>query len=450
MNTSKKKFAVIFLILASALLFFDARTQDIDASKNQLRFYVDMAGFLNLNENSKIYQEIYLSIPTYQLSYVRQGSIFIAAVEISIEIKDSSQTILAEKTWQTFSQVDSLRQSEAATILEVAGFLLEENKHSLFIKLKDMESKNEGYAGLPLPVLTDSSKNFLISEIELARSIKKTTELNKFVKNSVEVLPNPSRVFGIESPFLYFYAELYQLPPSTSISKEFYILDSRGDTVKYSQKQFQTNAGTAIWAEKINVLGLVSGRYNLVLNLKNEQSKSINERQIFFWINNPYKTISINQYRTEDIEEFRAQIFYLVKQDELTLFDELNIEGKINYINSYWKNTDAAFRTEHLRKFYLTQERFDSPTMPGWKTDRGRVYIMYGPPDEIEREPAGMDTRAYEIWIYEHLENQAQVKFVFVDPGIQGNYQLVHSTLKSSSRMEIYNPDWMNETKVRR
>ena len=49
-----------------------------------------------------------------------------------------------------------------------------------------------------------------------------------------------------------------------------------------------------------------------------------------------------------------------------------------------------------------------------------------------------------------YAQNQGQVQFVFVDFGIYGNYQLVHSNIKGSDRLEIYNPDWMDETRISR
>jgi len=180
-----------------------------------------------------------------------------------------------------------------------------------------------------------------------------------------------------------------------------------------------------------------------------KSGKSV-ERQGEFWIHNPFITISLAQYREEDIDEFRAQIIYLIEQKELDMFDQLNVPAKIKYINDYWRGKDPNFRTEHLKRFYAVQERFASPSLPGWKSDRGRVYIMYGPPDEIEREPAGMDTRAYEVWIYETLEQQGRIHFVFCDFGVFGNYRLIHSNIESSRRSEIYNPDWINDIRIAR
>ena len=73
----------------------------------------------------------------------------------------------------------------------------------------------------------------------------------------------------------------------------------------------------------------------------------------------------------------------------------------------------------------------------GWRTDRGRVMLVYGKPDEVERFPFSSDNKAYEVWHYFSL--QGGIDFIFVDRRDMGDYELVHST----ARGELYDPDWV-------
>ena len=72
----------------------------------------------------------------------------------------------------------------------------------------------------------------------------------------------------------------------------------------------------------------------------------------------------------------------------------------------------------------------------GWRTDRGRVLLLYGVPDEIERFPYSAENKPYEIWKYFSI--QGGVIFVFVDKRELGRYELVHST----ARGELNDPEW--------
>jgi len=439
-------------IIAVALLGTLAMVYLAPASTDPIRFYTDDASFKNFADDRKTYQEIYISFANYQLTYKQVGDHLLAGYKLTVLIQDSTGHPVAEKTWQNMSQVDSLRQVDDLTTMELAGFLLPPGRYTAEIIVQDMESRAASSDEKTLVISSYQEETLQISGIEFARSIERSEGKKQFTKNAVEVVPNPSRVFGIESPFVYFYTEMYHLQADSlqagDITKEYFIRDFNGAVLVSSRKEAAPRTGFAFWVEKINVLELVSGKYQLLLKVTDNRSGACAETTGELWIHNPFKTISLAQYREEDIEEFRAQIMHITDQREMDLFDQLNTPAKIEFINNYWRGKDPTFRTEHLKRFYLASERFNSPALPGWKSDRGRVFIMYGPPDEIEREPASMDTRAYEVWTYESLDQQGQVHFVFCDFGTFGNYQLIHSNIKSGQRLEIYNENWYEEIKI--
>ena len=85
------------------------------------------------------------------------------------------------------------------------------------------------------------------------------------------------------------------------------------------------------------------------------------------------------------------------------------------------------------------QERFGSKQVKGYKTDRGRVYLQYGQPNDIKEIPSDPVTVPYEIWHYYYLDDQTNVKFVFYDPSLVGNdYELLHTNKYG----ETHDPNW--------
>jgi len=91
---------------------------------------------------------------------------------------------------------------------------------------------------------------------------------------------------------------------------------------------------------------------------------------------------------------------------------------------------------EYFQRVAVANARFSIGNKQGWKTDQGRVYLLYGEPDEIDRYPSSLGERPYEIWYYNKIEGG--IEFVFVDLTGFGEMQLVHST----SRNEIQDYDW--------
>jgi hypothetical protein len=102
----------------------------------------------------------------------------------------------------------------------------------------------------------------------------------------------------------------------------------------------------------------------------------------------------------------------------------------------FWRRRPDSPREEYLKRVAYSNNNFQVMGREGYKTDRGRVYIVYGPPDDIERHPNDSNARPYEIWTYNNI--QGGVIFVFVLRQIGGEYELVHST----HRNELHDENW--------
>ncbi|RPJ61153.1 MAG: GWxTD domain-containing protein [Acidobacteria bacterium] len=135
---------------------------------------------------------------------------------------------------------------------------------------------------------------------------------------------------------------------------------------------------------------------------------------------------------------------YLITDDERAVFEKLTTtEEKEQFVEQFWHRRDPDIRTpvnelkeEHYRRIAYANEWYTSAT-PGWKTDRGRIYIIHGPPDQVERHPAGgpyirppeegggtTTVYPFEKWWYRHMEGLGAVELEFVDPSSTGEYRL--------------------------
>ena len=140
--------------------------------------------------------------------------------------------------------------------------------------------------------------------------------------------------------------------------------------------------------------------------------------------------------------EFR-QAQYLATKDEVKLFDKLeNVEGKREFLGKFWEEVEQGRRdffpirrAEYLRRVRIVNDRYAALSKDGWQTNRGRIYLLYGEPDEIERFDS-QGVKPHEIWSYFSIENG--VEFVFVNRFGTNDYELVHST----KRGELRDPEW--------
>ncbi|HSK71185.1 MAG TPA: GWxTD domain-containing protein, partial [Pyrinomonadaceae bacterium] len=141
-------------------------------------------------------------------------------------------------------------------------------------------------------------------------------------------------------------------------------------------------------------------------------------------------------------------VAYIITPEEKKAFKELkNDEERENFIENFWRRRDPnpdteenEFREEFYERIAYANEHFASG-IPGWKTDRGRIYIAWGKPDSIESHPAGgsynrpsyegggqTTTYPFETWFYRHLEGIGSgIEIEFVDPTGTGEYRIARS-----------------------
>ena len=163
-------------------------------------------------------------------------------------------------------------------------------------------------------------------------------------------------------------------------------------------------------------------------------------------LDTPYKT-----WLNEDV-------VYIISPEERQAFLQLETnEEREQFIEAFWLRRsgnpdlpDNDFKEEHYRRIAYANEHFASG-VPGWKTDRGRIYIIWGKPDEIESHPTGgtydrpieegggsTTTYAWERWRYRYLEGiQENVELEFVDPSGSGEFHLTMDPSEKDALLHV-------------
>jgi GWxTD domain-containing protein len=147
-------------------------------------------------------------------------------------------------------------------------------------------------------------------------------------------------------------------------------------------------------------------------------------------------------------------VAYIITNEEKKAFKALKTdEERENFIAQFWARRDPnpdteenEYREEFYERIAYANEHFASG-IPGWKTDRGRVYITWGKPDSIESRPSGgsydrpsyegggsTTTYPFEIWFYRHLEGIGSgIEIEFVDPTGTGEYRIARNAFEKDA-----------------
>src|SRR5919108_4699794 len=165
----------------------------------------------------------------------------------------------------------------------------------------------------------------------------------------------------------------------------------------------------------------------------NAEQRKKNEKALRQELSKTYK-----KWLDEDVR-------WIITDEERTAFKKLsNDEERDTFIELFWQrrnptpdSVENPFKEEHYRRIAYANEHF-AAGISGWKTDRGRIYIMYGKPDEIDSHPSGgsyqrpmeegggeTSTYPFETWRYRYLEGVGQeIEIEFVDTCMCNDYHM--------------------------
>jgi GWxTD domain-containing protein len=316
---------------------------------------------------------------------------------------------------------------------------------------------------MPLVVNRFPSEREAMSDIELCTSIQSSSNKKSiFYKNTLEVVPNVGRVYGTGLPMMYYYLETYNLADGTGkrpdVTLRLTVVDATGKEVLRKEKSKPRLHRSSVEIGTMNLSALRGGTYLLKASMidTGQHALAVTTKKFFIYrpgmapdtttaaFNASGATSEFSVMTEQEIDLLFKQASYLATQLERDQYPKLSgVEAKRNFLFEFWRRRDTdpvtpfnEFKDAYYRRVEFANATYAVGSREGWKTDRGRVYLVYGQSDEIERFPSTAESLPYEIWHYNAL--QGGVIFVFVDRTGLSDYQLVHST----HRDELQDGNW--------
>jgi GWxTD domain-containing protein len=313
-----------------------------------------------------------------------------------------------------------------------------------------------------------------LSGLQLAWSVTTDSGAVRFAKGPYEVLPQPSGYFGLFQDVLSAYYEIYDTPPPPEGRRyrvTSFITSAAQETLFIGHDSLRVTEGTA-WphALAVDLSRFAAGHYRLTLRLHSSDDGATGAETTaefdVLWASQSWGPFAGDGYEVE------AKV--LLSKEEALDFDRLPLGTKEARLQELWRSADPTPETAENEAYFEFLRRVRHANVHytvfnrGMFSDRGRVYIRYGEPDEIriERLPVNdrtlgfalndeiptessrrvtnpssgvVDTRPFEIWTY-HLrgheivprpgisETGSSLKFVFVDDQGYGDYILRYSS----------------------
>ncbi len=423
-----------------------------------------------------MYVELYFSFIGNTAKYVpiqsstQQG--FQPEINIQILLKQND-TIVDFKKYQLKGPVKKTKEAPSPNFVDVQRFKMAFKPYTLDFTIQDANSNAKPIKyKVNLDFSNFYSDSIFFSGIEFASSIKPAKIIEKqqmpnFIKNDYFITPYVSDFFPESEKKLKYYLEIYNT--DKVFNKEPFLLkmylqnaDNLEILPKYVFFERAKPTQVLIASNIIDIKNLPSGKYYLVFEIRNKKNRLITQQHYLFERSNPTldKKLLENIQKNVNIDTtFVANVpadslpFYISYLYPIADPKELNyirnqtkvqeIKLMRSFLYGFWlkrnpKNPQKAWK-QYLAQVKYVNKHFSTQVSQGYETDRGRVYLQYGPPDDILTEEHDPGLLPYEIWYYYHLKGQNSVKFVFYNPDLNYNgYRLLHST----ARGEVYIPNW--------
>jgi GWxTD domain-containing protein len=413
------------------------------------------------------YLEIYYSFNQNRLTpALKDNKKFLEGL-LEINIADSiSGKVFINKEWKIDHPVQDSADQANKNLVGIIGFKIPDGKYKLIVGGRNNQKETEKFSTEYIKVHHFYDSTLSLSDIQLATNILQDSpnQNSIFYKNSLEVIPAPTIVFGANKPVVFYYSEIYNL---NKIAKNHdlkvfeIVYNSKRQLLYRKVKVLPQGLPSKVEMGSVVINKYPTDTYTLVLSVIDSMGNFGVSTSKKFFIYNPDviaakdTTSSGNSsslssefgaMSEEELDDTWEKSKYQATPQEIKRFPKITgVDSKRQFLFDFWKKRDKELSTpeneifrDYLKRVEDSNQRFGTMSKIGWKTDRGRVFILYGEPNEIERFPNQMDTKPYEIWHYNDLEGG--VIFVFADLSGFSDFMLIHSTMRG----ELRDDNWQN------
>ena len=308
-----------------------------------------------------------------------------------------------------------------------------------------------------------------LSDITLATGIAPDNRReNPFFKNGLLVHPSPNRLFGEGLHRMYYYAEAYGVEEINSGNTTYAVYayvaeaDHPSPITGMENRTQRTVRSPDVLVGSFNTSELPTGSYALHMVLLNDQNEGMVERSRKFFVYNPgvsredpavleldFETSSYAEMTEDEVEQGMAHARLIANDMERRRMRRLSdLDDRRRFLMDFWQKRDDRpmtpvneFKEAFYQRIQYANDRYTSNIEPGWESDRGRVVITYGLPNDIEPHLYDQATIPYEIWQYNNIPGHGQSIFVFADVTGFGSFELLHSSVPGERSL----PNWQSE-----
>jgi GWxTD domain-containing protein len=440
------------VLVSLALIAFpavSARPQSLELAA--VRFY--------RTNGAQTLVDAFCQVPFALLDPVTPGASGVAAYRFSVTVRDTAGTELLAQSWLQTVPASVLAVVRGSAV-EHFSFAARAGRYTIDVAVTDsatgrvsrQRAEVNAFGGAPA-----GSDLLLATGMRQAESADAPPGPGEIRKGAVLLQASGRPVLTPQQARLAYYLELYPQRAETVAVTVRVVTVQGAQVVATPSERIPLAAGGGVTRGMVDLAGLPPGEYRLQVAAgagtaggADSVVRTAAFRMAGFETEAAIADATPQQDVFAGMSEARLDtlylpLVYLMTTEEQGNYPSLTLEGKRRWLRMFWEKRDQTQgtpRNEAREDFYAriaeANRRFregGSAQIPGWRTDRGRIFIKYGPPDEVLSRPQAGNTRPYEVWKF---TRGRALKYVFLDQTLFGNYVLIWT----SDRREPSRPNW--------
>lgn len=396
------------------------------------RILLDYAVF---NEPSKglLRLEVYHQVYNHAMVFKNENGVWKARYTLEVVIReDNGDQVGRDSTLRDIVVASELKANSRSDYrIGQSNFWLSHDKYEVTLRVKDLNGGVLYHRERKVKLERFEGKYPKLSDVEFVHALGSDTAAgNGFVKGeSLVIVPSLRKSFGgHDTSSLYYYLEIekgndYQ---DTLIMESILSTRSAGmiyrDTIWVGLKEQTTRQ-----LRQVSLKGYKAGEYTLEVNLRGRRYKRIDTKIRDFVIEWTQDALLQNDFKTA-----LEQLSLIAEADELDGMKKLTVqEERMGAFDQFWLQRDPSpgtpeneVKNEFYRRIAVANRNFAFMRRDGWRTDRGRVFVRHGEPDQVDDYPVSVESAPYQEWHY--YQNGRYRKFTFVDETGDGDFKLVY------------------------
>ncbi len=363
---------------------------------------------------------VYVWVRNTHLQYVTMDSVYSARYQINIGVSNQkgASVLTEDKTYSVTERNYAITIDPKAQRVHRFEFKLPPEEYLFQFRLLDLNSNRNRSQERKKTVRMFERNQLAVSDVLFVSE----SDMGSIMPESVI----PSFRIPLQEK-IFVYAELISPENTNALKVESTLRQKNGNEgFKFSQDIIPKKGVTKVFLQ-VNKESMVRGENQLYLKVTSEeQSKSVRKDLRF--------VAGTQAFEGLPVDDMIGPLLYVTDGDDWKKLNNASNIERDSVFQAFWEKRDpnpGSPENELFDEFYrrvdLANRNFGYSRKDGWKTDRGRVFIVFGPPDRVERGTPSRYTQGdYEVWYYEELRE----KFVFFDEYGFGDFRLVSGNVR--------------------